>query len=1514
MEPRQPPLPLDDQQGMIIFVQILSGIHFQQEKQGRKIALTASLNQQVFEAVSQRPVTPGSGTASFNANLVWQCDRHCLKLMKNKNAPIKLDCYEVQPSEARCLVGSVVIPLRSVPVVTQARIQSLKPRWYRLIGIENERWRRIKPELKLLVMVTDSQHLNQCNAIRDDVSTPEVSGDEQTQRSEPKPEKLPSNVELLEERGLLQVGCKDTDMDLFVFEIVLKGAQHLDQLCPGTDSFRLIYELFGEQHVSMAERTKAGSAMFAIKAKIIINLRTSVAALADYFDNGFKILISVLLDRDQTLESGKINSAKAIGKAALNFVDFLKINRLEDFKANYSASNNTLDVVRNIPIFAANTKNKLEDRINEKMIIPSLKYKLSLRYLGSDGPILKDTLETLTGGTATEPAQEKNSNQQIDEQNVSKSSVEPTMKNNTKEAVPNEDATKPSTPQSSRVNFEGAQEKVNIDTILMASEQDLRDIRRTFAFRVRVGTVKFNSCPSPGLWQLALQHPKADTPFTKIRLELQPDIAVHEDRIEFGDVTLELLFSALPDRVVDTISSEPSKLTLNGPHGSCALARLDNESLLVGTRERHPAGVLVMVNEAGENVAIASVSCDLKEVGLNYNCQLSSPQPTIDCCHMAGPPVHGTQQKRFDATIAYKLVEQQKAWMQEQRKQFIKQLKEKEEKHLKELARGWKEQQTVAEKRLADRLAHVDALAAALEESQRTMETHDPQDSSRVKQIEQQFRAQLEEIRAKAIKLEQEAEAQIETTRRQSKELQEQQIQLSSDQFYLVDSNRALRNELDQERAGRAQLEERIEELAASKQHYKEQWAKLTRKVHQLEQELSMARTPYFQPSAKDKRMGKRKNATGSFIFKMTSRLLGGLCLLLVFLVDSGVIAQTEYSLAFDQTATEVYVNLQTRELRVTRSGQVVQQIRLSSNLDPAAEYAETADGFTLTNVATDGTVLELAKEVDVANYSQFSVIRNAVPSSVVIVDCANLLSTNWYGGPQQKHQYWPVQKLRFNRYSMLSKEADNSAVGDRYWLNALGAFLYVDPWAPLFVDQNYGLPGFMCLETRAILPYDTYESSYDVRYTIGVGPDAREAHMGAVGRILGKPSGHPAESMVTEPIWSTWARYKRDINDTVVLQFAQEIITNGFGGQYELDDDWEWCYGALTFNRTKFPDIRSTITKIRQLGFGRTTLWIHPFINKGCEPWYSDARRRGYLVADHSGNTDTEWWNSLRGQAAYVDFTKAEVREWFTTRLQAILDESGIDSFKFDAGESSWTPPDPVLNGPPGRRPSQIIGDYIRTVAEFGDLVEVRSALGTQDLPVFVRMIDKDSNWGWNNGLPTLITTLLQLNMVGYPLVLPDMVGGNGYDEGPPSKEMFIRWLQANVFMPSIQFSFVPWDFDHETVTIALAMTELHRRIAPAIMERFALAVSDGLPVNAPLWWIDPSDVTAQKIYDQYLLGDDIIAAPVIVENARARDIYLPRGSWTDGNTGEQHTGPKWLRNYSVPLSMVPYFTRKVV
>jgi len=103
--------------------------------------------------------------------------------------------------------------------------------------------------------------------------------------------------------------------------------------------------------------------------------------------------------------------------------------------------------------------------------------------------------------------------------------------------------------------------------------------------------------------------------------------------------------------------------------------------------------------------------------------------------------------------------------------------------------------------------------------------------------------------------------------------------------------------------------------------------------------------------------------------------------------------------------------------------------------------------------------------------------------------------------------------------------------------------------------------------------------------------------------------------------------------------------------------------------------------------------------------------------------------------------------------------------------------------------------------LSSVGNAAEVRSNFNNQEAPLFIRMLDKDTRWGYNNGLKSVVTTLLQMSMVGYPMVLADMIGGNGYNGEEITPELFIRWLQASTFMPALQFSFVPWQFNDPSV-----------------------------------------------------------------------------------------------------------------
>ncbi|XP_028171145.1 myogenesis-regulating glycosidase-like [Ostrinia furnacalis] len=539
-------------------------------------------------------------------------------------------------------------------------------------------------------------------------------------------------------------------------------------------------------------------------------------------------------------------------------------------------------------------------------------------------------------------------------------------------------------------------------------------------------------------------------------------------------------------------------------------------------------------------------------------------------------------------------------------------------------------------------------------------------------------------------------------------------------------------------------------------------------------------------------------------------------------------------------------------------------------------------------------------------------------PANTRLEDCIDFGNKQWYGGPMQIDQLYPIQNAPRTYSAYVSSENNNGAIVERYWLNSAGEYVYVHPEVPLFVDYNNLLANHLCFGAQIIEPYSTKREHTPLSYDIWLLPDVKSAHKHAVANYLGQPSDVPDFRMVQHPIWSTWAQYSRDINGSNLIEFANVIREHGFNNsQFEVDDLWEVCYGSLTVDTNKFPNFTHFVEEIKALDY-RVTLWVHPFINKGCDPWYTEALNNGYLVLDEAGSPETTWWNNNGTEAAYIDFTNPAAAEWWYLRVKSLTDTYGIDSFKFDAGESSFAPQVSQQTGDIDLQPHHIVETYVRTCARFGGMVEVRAGFRTQDLPIYVRMVDRDSIWGTNNGLPTIVTTTIQMNLNGYTLVLPDMIGGNGYNldheqADLPTKELFIRWVQANTFLPVMQFSFAPWNFDNETVEISKKYTDLHAAYAENIYAAMEASVNHGTPVNGPLWWIAPDDEKTLVIWDEYLLGEDIIVAPVFQEGVRSRDIYLPSGVWLEeGDPSKLHVGPTWLHSHPAPLDTLPFFVRE--
>ena len=208
-------------------------------------------------------------------------------------------------------------------------------------------------------------------------------------------------------------------------------------------------------------------------------------------------------------------------------------------------------------------------------------------------------------------------------------------------------------------------------------------------------------------------------------------------------------------------------------------------------------------------------------------------------------------------------------------------------------------------------------------------------------------------------------------------------------------------------------------------------------------------------------------------------------------------------------------------------------------------------------------------------------------------------------------------------------------------------------------------------------------------------------------------------------------------------------------------------------------------------------------------------------------------WW---QGIGAVLDSTNPEAADWYVTSHRDFKQKFGLDSFKFDSGELNHCP-DYFTSSVDLTNPNEYTTRYAQIVAKLGNMVELRAAYRSQELPIFVRMLDKLSRWDHFNGLKTMIPTALLMSTLGYHFVLPDMIGGNAYSEEQdltltvmPDRELFIRWVELSAYLPAMQFSIAPWQYDEEVVKISRDYVKVHEDVVtPVVLRAARQAVDSG-------------------------------------------------------------------------------------
>lgn len=409
---------------------------------------------------------------------------------------------------------------------------------------------------------------------------------------------------------------------------------------------------------------------------------------------------------------------------------------------------------------------------------------------------------------------------------------------------------------------------------------------------------------------------------------------------------------------------------------------------------------------------------------------------------------------------------------------------------------------------------------------------------------------------------------------------------------------------------------------------------------------------------------------------------------------------------------------------------------------------------------------------------------------------------------------------------------------------------------------------------------------------------------------------GEPDMLYFSAPQYNTWIELTYHQNEKDILAYAQSMLDHGLPpGVFMIDDTWQLGYGTWEFDPRRFADPKGMVGKLHEQGF-KVLLWMCPFVSMdspafrllehGRSPDTCKPQPRGGFHVCPGGHKAqaVEWWN---GVSALLDLSHPNGRRWFCGELDRLRRDYGVDGFKFDGGSvGNYVGMDSYDRSlaPVGR--SALYGAF--ALAYPGS--EYRNAWGLAGKPVVVRLFDKEHSW---SALRQLIPDMLATGLIGYPFVCPDMVGGGSWTTflpgSPFSQELFVRSAQVQALSPMMQISASPWRvLDAEHQAAFLAAVRLRQSFAADIVALAKQAAKDGEPIMRSLEYAYPGRGYA-KISDEFLMGENLLVAPVVEKGAKTRKVVIPPGLWR-ADDGTEVEGPAEIA-VAAPLARLPHFRR---
>ncbi|MGV8896997.1 MAG: TIM-barrel domain-containing protein [Rhodoglobus sp.] len=300
-------------------------------------------------------------------------------------------------------------------------------------------------------------------------------------------------------------------------------------------------------------------------------------------------------------------------------------------------------------------------------------------------------------------------------------------------------------------------------------------------------------------------------------------------------------------------------------------------------------------------------------------------------------------------------------------------------------------------------------------------------------------------------------------------------------------------------------------------------------------------------------------------------------------------------------------------------------------------------------------------------------------------------------------------------------------------------------------------------------------------------------------------------------------------------------------------------------------------------------------------------------------------WWFPL---GLMPDLSDERAARWWTEKRRYLVEELGIDGFKTDGGEHAWGSDVRYLDGTHGDEGNSVFpvhyakayGDLLVSAGKAPVTFSRAGFTGSQAHGAFWAG-DENSTWEafrWSMfaGLSAASSGVMYWGW--------DFAGFSG---DVPTAELYLRSAAAATFVPIMQYHSefnhhrtpsrdrTPWNIadqtgDDRVIEVFRRFSHLRERLVPYLAESARASIARGSPLMRPLYFDHPRDEAVWEHPLQWMLGPDLLIAPVLEPDRATWDVYLPAGQWVDAFSGATHTGGRVITR-DVPIDELPVFCR---